>query len=416
MKKVYLSFGILSALALTSCEQADMLTGASHQEATSMTITASGLQTRTAIDGLTVKWAQGDQVGMFCGGISANTPNVLFDVTPGEEGHNATLKSSGDMHWAFNDDTYVYGYYPYSAAVANGTEATFALPATQEQSDAKGAQLSKYDYLVAAPVKSATGEGINVTFDHVMSWIDFAITNDDNKDITVNSVDFVCDNALVSTAKIDLSAQSGADGFLKFTSPTTTSTLSVKASVADGDTWNVVKAGETVTLRMAMFPCDLSGKDFKMVAHTSEGDFTVNKAGAGKNIERASRYTGKILLFFPSLEVGTPVNFASTGGEQDVTITTNMEWTIDEAKVPSYVHISPMSGNGNSTIKVVVDPMSGDDPDYPTGRGVVIPVKGLKDTTYSKDAKLEIRQNGNSGTSEVEFKGEIKEVVDKGDL
>lgn len=415
MKKIYLSFGILlSALTFASCDQAEMLTGASQKSATtSLTMSASSLQTRTAIDGLNVSWAEGDKVGMFCGGISSNTTNVLFDVIPGENGSNATLKSAGDMHWAFNEDTYVYGYYPYAAGV-QGTEAEFKLPQVQTQTDAKASQLSKYDYLVAAPVSSSTGEGINVTFQHVMSWIDFVVTNTDNKDITVNSVDLVCDNSLVSTAKIDLSANSENGNFMAFTSPATTSKLSVEASATEENAWNVLKAGESLTLRMAIFPCDLTGKDYQMIAHTSAGDFPVKKTG--KNIERAKRYNGKIALFFPALAVSELGNFASTGGEQEVTITTNMDWSIDATTIPDYVQITPMSGSGNSTIKVTVASMSSEDSNYATGRGAKIVVKAHKGTDYDGTANIEVRQNGNNGVDDVEFKGDIDNMNPGDDL
>lgn len=415
MKKVYLSFGVLlSAIAFTSCDQAEMLNGGTQaNEATSMTIQATNLQTRTAIDGLTVKWAEGDQVGMFCGGIDANTTNVLFNVTPGEDGGNATLKSDGDMHWAFNEDTYVYGYYPYSNKIASGTAAVFSLPLIQEQVDAKASQLSKYDYLVAAPVKSTTGENINVTFDHVMSWLDFEVTNDDNKDITLESIDLNADNSLISAATIDLSKSNDAEGYMAFTTTGTTSKLSVNATPAEGDTWNVIKSGETVTLRMAMFPTDLTGKSYTIVAHTSAGDFTVNKEG--KNIEKAKRYKGKVLLFFPELAVSTLENYSTTGGKQTLTITTNMPWSIDADKVPSYVHISAMSGDGNSDITVTLDAMASTDKEYSVGRGVKIPVVATKGE-YSLTQYIDIRQNGNDGVNEIDFKGEIHEMGEGEDL
>ena len=60
----------------------------------------------------------------------------------------------------------------------------------------------------------------------------------------------------------------------------------------------------------------------------------------------------------PELSVNPlTADFEAAGGDKDIAVTSNVEWTVTASK--EWVTVSPKSGNGNGTVKITVDPNDG---------------------------------------------------------
>ncbi len=358
MKKKNLIICSVLLLALASCQnEAEIfnIEDMSPKGITSCTFDVSfpESETRTAIDGLDVQWVQGDELGVFCGGIAQNTPNVKFEVT--EAGSFAKIQSVSEMLWLFDANTFVYGYYPYNSEQTSDN-VLFSLPSVQEQNSADAHQLSVYDYLVATPV-ACQAPSVSLKFNHLMTWLDFVLKNTDDKNMTVFSVDIIdSDGTLVLNGIVNVAAAQGNVDFLAVKPISTTGKLSVSAT---GEGWNTIASGESVTLRMALFPCNMEGRNFRFVAHTDLGDFELEKNG--RNLLKGLRYTVSIPLFFPVLNVENPIlTFLATSGSDICHFETNMSWSIDD-NLPSWISVDNMSGSKSSNITVSVQENPGKD-------------------------------------------------------
>lgn len=307
-------------------------------------VSFDGSQTRTLIDGLSVSWVQGDSLGIYCGGLEGNTQNVKFELNG--SGANAEIQSVGDMLWLFDANTFVYGYYPYDKMQSSNI-VRFALPASQVQTDKDAKQLSHYDYLVATPVACSEPQNISLSFNHIMTWIDFVLTNNDDRALTVNSVDMRdASERLVQAATVNVAAHADATDYLTVTPVQTTKQLSVSAP----EGWAVLQPNESVTLRIAVFPCDMTDIGLNFVANTSLGEYSLAKSG--RSLEKGMRYNVRIPLFFPYLDVeNAQLNFVADAGTQTISFETNLDWTV-EGNIPAWVTLDKTSGSKSSTITV----------------------------------------------------------------
>lgn len=373
------------------------------QKVTSYTFNVTSLdsQTRTAIEGLSTQWVVGDKLGLFCIGNEANTKNVEFSVV--EAGEIGKIQSQGVMQWYLNDNSYVYGYYPYDEN-AGSSVVSFTLPSSQEQTSAEAEQLSNYDYLVASPSYIST-ENININFYHVMTWIDFVLKNDDNKNIVVNSVDFVTDDdALISSGSVNLAAYSMDNDFLCINPSSYVNKLSVSAT---GEGWNTVSPDEAITLRMAMFPCNLEGKNYQLVVHTDQGDYIVDKTG--KELIRGLRYTARINMFFPLLEVSSEsVALNYSGGIENFTIASNMSWTV--ATDVTWISFDKTEGEDNGTVCITASENTSSE-----SRNASVVVTARRDDILLTKQIL-ITQSGKDATDSAGGDASVRDQGEGGDL
>lgn len=358
MKKKTLFFGSALLLAFASCQnEPEVFDGVDDKTfdqeesvvpegltSCKFGVSFDGSQTRTLIDGLSVSWVLGDSLGIYCGGVEGNTQNVKFELNG--SGANAEIKSVGEMLWLFDSNTFVYGYYPYDK-VQNSNIVRFTLPASQVQIDKDAKQLSQYDYLVATPVACSEPQNVNLSFNHIMTWLDFVLTNTDDRALTVNSVDMRdASGRLVQAATVNVAARVGATDYLTVTPIQNTTQLSVSAP----EGWAVLQPNESITLRMAVFPGDMTNIGLNFVANTSLGEFSLAKAG--RSLEKGLRYNVRIPLFFPYLDVeNAQLNFAADAGTQTISFETNLDWTV-EGNIPAWVTLDKTSGSKSSIITV----------------------------------------------------------------
>ena len=339
---------------------------------------------RTAINDLRVEWNQGDKLGLFCGGREENTPNVKFTVN--ESGKNASIKSEGDMTWQWDNDTYVYGYYPYSenSNIIAGS-LYFELPDEQVRTDEQASQLSQYDYLVAAPVDCASAD-IKLNFQHIMTWLDFSFTNTGTELVTVKGVDIATATPMFAqNAKMNITKEQQE---LEVIPQDKIDKLSV---AANGD-WATVEPDKTIKLRMAVFPCDLTGASLAITVRTDAGNVEISRAD--KNLQMGKRYTVEIPS--PVLAATNSLTFESTGGDVTLDITSNMEW--DVTAYPDWVEMNLLTGKDNAQIVVTAKPNAAE-----TSRTGKIT---LQSKYGKKNVEIEVIQAGSSHSAGVPDQGE----------
>lgn len=361
-------------------------------------VSFDGSQTRTLIDGLGVSWVQGDSLGIYCGGVEGNTQNVKFELNG--SGTTAQIESVGEMLWLFDANTFVYGYYPYDKTQSSSI-VRFTLPASQVQTDKDAKQLSQYDYLVATPVACSEPQNVNLNFNHIMTWLDFVLTNTDDRPLTVNSVDMRdASGRLVQAATVNVAARADAADYLTVTPAKSATQLSVSAP----EGWAVLQPGESVTLRMAVFPCDMTNIGLNFVANTSLGEFSLAKAG--RSLEKGMRYNVRFPLFFPYLDVENPqLSFTAEGGDQTISFATNLDWTV-EGEVPTWVSLDKTSGSKSSTITVATQENVSKD-----GRVAVLTLKA-----GSLEQAITINQGSKDSSGSAEGGATVPGQGDGGDL
>ncbi|MBP3419933.1 MAG: CotH kinase family protein [Marinifilaceae bacterium] len=234
---------------------------------------------RTLISGNSVSWKDGDKLGIYYGDDATPLP---FTVSNSESGAVAQCDTEG-IEWE-KGKTF-YGVFPYNASAADIHKVAVTMPESFEQSDAEATALGDYDLLVAEPATWSNDE-ITVKFHHIVSFIDFVITNDASQDMTLKGVSITAENSIIPIAgEVNITLSSASEEFAKVATTETTTTLKVSAS---GE-WTTIPSGATACLRLAMLPTDMSNEAIKVTYETSLGNFTIETYG--KDFKRGTAYT-----------------------------------------------------------------------------------------------------------------------------
>ncbi len=134
---------------------------------------AGPASTRTAIDldadrGLTIAWAEADEVGIYgvSNGLSTGN-NFAYVAAPAKDDPARCTFSANDPYsmfkWINNAEQGYYAYYPYveiKDRELNAAAHPFSLPAEQVQAGADSpAHIARYGVMTAAPVEIEASEG-----------------------------------------------------------------------------------------------------------------------------------------------------------------------------------------------------------------------------------------------------------------
>ncbi len=152
---------------------------------------AGPASTRTAIDldadrGLTIAWAEADEVGIY--GMSNGLPtgnNFAYVAAPAKDDPARCTFSAKDPYsmfkWINNAEQGYYAYYPYVEIKDRELDAAahpFSLPAEQVQAGADSpAHIARYGVMTAAPVEIEASEenaggGIRFQFANIFSIVE----------------------------------------------------------------------------------------------------------------------------------------------------------------------------------------------------------------------------------------------------
>lgn len=206
---------MLSAFALTNCTQ-EIENPAQQPESAGypFEIVASTVDTKTVNDGMSTKWAEGDQINLFHA-VTDDTDyknNGAFTVKDVETGSftgnlSETLNVEDEYDW--------YALYPYSDKITTPGERTTGfvyigyssgLNQTEYNSTAslKGSVCPLYGVAKAVPGADMP----SIEMKHLSSVVAIKITNKTNEPLTVTEASMTAEEDIVGTYYIDITGES----------------------------------------------------------------------------------------------------------------------------------------------------------------------------------------------------------------
>ena len=280
MKKILFSLGVmLSAFALTNCTQ-EIENPAQQPESAGypFEIVASTVDTKTVNDGMSTKWAEGDQINLFHA-VTDDTDyknNGAFTVKDVETGSftgnlSETLNVEEEYDW--------YALYPYSDKIATPGERTTGfvyigyssgLNQTEYNSTAslKGSVCPLYGVAKAVPGADMP----SIEMKHLSSIVAIKITNKTNEPLTVTEASMTAEEDIVGTYYIDITGES-----VNYT-PSAANYVKNTAVVKITGEVDALSTGESATLYAAIKPFTAAnGSKLVLSVNGYEKELTMTK-------------------------------------------------------------------------------------------------------------------------------------------
>lgn len=328
MKKI-ISWGMMLAAAftLTNCaKEIDAPVQEPESVGYPFEIIASTIDTKTVNDGMSTKWAAGDQINVFHAlGESENyVDNGAFTVLDVEKGRfTGTLKEQLNVEEEY--DWYVL--YPYSSYIKTpgaktdgytyiGYSSGLNQSGYDSMASLKGSVCPLYGVLKYGGVKPV------IEMQHLSSIVAIKVTNDTNQALTINTASFTATEDIVGSYFIDITKTP-----VEYTAKTAIATATV--NVSDG---TALAKGESATLYAAIKP-------FTAAAGQK---LTLSVNGYSKEIELSKDVTftaGKIKTLnfkydkvaMPEEEVVETFTWDLTKASYSASSASEVKWTSDYA-------------------------------------------------------------------------------------
>ncbi|MBE6192895.1 MAG: hypothetical protein E7139_03055 [Rikenellaceae bacterium] len=299
MRKTIFTLGLMlaAALSLTNCTKNEEANFTPEVKVPFELF--ANLESRTTNDGMSTKWANGDQINVFH--AVAGTPDYVNDtpfveadntgtpfVTDGTGTFKGTLAEELDQTKAYD----WYALYPYKSYITTPAEQTEGYVyigsksnevQTQNGNDSM-AHIAGKNYPLVGVVKNVpASEKPAITMSHISSLVEFNVTNKLTEDITVTSIALTALEHIVGTYYIDFTGEKIDYTPGPFTSQT--ATLNVSNGTA-------IKPGESAKFYMAIKPTEFDGDNILITvnAKTANGTGTME---IEKEVETAF-YAGKM--------------------------------------------------------------------------------------------------------------------------
>lgn len=288
----------------------------------------NNINTRSALEGLNFRWAANDEIRLFAvdedfGNISTCSALLKIAEKPANgSSYSNSENFSGSLNftdeydnvWADNDyiGLNIRAVYPKGdGKVSTGDNQdffdnwpytyTFSLPTNQEQEYlSEGVinpeSIGKYDYKLAyyEGLTFEEKENITLTFNSVMTLVDFEITNEQNSDLNISKVVFKTDSKILKE-KTRFTFDTYEEKQMQTNpKPGKTNMISINLKTAGLNGYNLVSKQSTL-VRMTMFPIKITGV-ITIEVHTNKGIFKVNKQLTDKQFSRAKATKIKLSL------------------------------------------------------------------------------------------------------------------------
>ena len=241
-------------------------------------------------DGKTVTWEAGDQIGLFHhvnGTVSETANNKPY--TAGAAGATATF--TGEATWSGTaEDTHnIYVYYPYRDRA--NTADLLVVQMTKDQTY----DVTAPTWSVGATYGFAYGKADNVEYGKAVEIgamkqyfgiLRLNITNGTTEDVTIKKVTATVSSTFIyASHRLDITGDEAVLADIKDKDKTLTTTVSN----------GIVKAGESIDIRLVVSPNDYSGDTFNISIESDKGvhpaiEFT------GGNIAQGGRASKDITL------------------------------------------------------------------------------------------------------------------------
>ena len=295
MKKLFSLGLMLVALTLMNCSKEEIATEAPAVNGAAFELFASTEDGRTANDGWSTVWAEGDKITVI---HAENGTQDWVQDTPTDKPFTiadvATGRFTGTLQAELDAESYDwYLFYPYNDYIAQPIDLTAGYTYIGSRSDRSQAQtgidnmthIAGSNYPLYGKVTNvAVGEIPSVTMHNVSSLVEFAVKNTESEAIAISEIQFTSTEDIVGSYYIDF----GGDklGFTPSRADYVSSTA--KLSITDA----TIEAGATAKFYMAVKPHTVTAGDLTIKVTTDagactktlEGVTTTFKAGKVKTI------------------------------------------------------------------------------------------------------------------------------------
>lgn len=211
MKKIFYSLGLMLAatLTLTNCAK-EIDSPVVETEGIPFEIVASTVDTKTVNDGMSTKWAAGDQINLFHAeeGTTEYVNDNAFTVNDVESGLFAgELVSSLDAGKAYD----WYALYPYGDKIATPGERTsgymyigYSSGLNQKGYDSMASLKGSVCPLYGVATAVAADDRPSMTMHHLSSVVAIKVTNANDEPLTVTTASLTAEEDIVGSYFIDV--------------------------------------------------------------------------------------------------------------------------------------------------------------------------------------------------------------------
>lgn len=265
--------------------------------------------TKTSLDGFSLSWLVGDQIGIFSpeAGTSVGIGGGVENINYIAQTSASSSAFSGGMYWGSGAHSF-YAYYPYNSLGGFiQTSVPVTVPTVQTQVGASKSHLSNYDFLIAtpitgvSPVAGSEPASVNFSFNHLFTLLEFKITSSSSRNITEVELVGPEGEVLSVSGTVNITLPTPANS-VPYAISSINESNSVKVNITGGIT--CTSENETTpSIFMMINPSDLSGKEITILIKTNS-EIVQAVTRTGINFKRGFKYL---------VNVASDANGASAG-------------------------------------------------------------------------------------------------------
>lgn len=339
MKKTlfYVGTALAIVISLVGCnKEAELIdNNVDVKEGTPFSIIASPEETRTVNDGMDTKWVANDGINVFhaVAGKSTYVNDGEFTIS---EANLELNKFDGTINGTLTEGT-TYDWfmiYPYNADIATpankGAEGYVIVGSmasrnqTQAENDSKANLAGSHIPLYGRITNVASTTMPNVRVNHLCSFIEFNVTNNSGKDLTVSEIKFTGTEDISGTYFIDLTGDNvvftpSADKYVSATETLEVTNGSAIANEGSAKFYMAIKPFTTPSTGVLKVAVNGYEKEINLTKATTFTSGKIKKINFNYNKEVEKDY---VTLDWESVPENDPngLTSAELGGIEGVTL------------------------------------------------------------------------------------------------
>lgn len=283
MKKI-ISWGVMLAAAFTLTNCAKEIDNPAQQPESAgypFEIVASTVDTKTVNDGMSTKWAEGDQINLFHAvtDVTTYTNDKAFKVADVESG-KFTGTLTGELD---NQEEYDwYAFYPYTSQITTpANKASYVTVASKangvqtQNGNNSMAHIAGVNYPIAGKAYATpAGSTPELEMKHVTSLLEVIVTNATEEPLTVTEVIFNAPELVVGTFYVNFAGDITPTSFVSSGDSYTSKTA--KLVVNNG---GEIANGSSAKFYLAVKPFDAeAGETLELYVNGSDKKVELSKA------------------------------------------------------------------------------------------------------------------------------------------
>ena len=283
MKKI-ISWGMMLAAAFTLTNCAKEINNPNEQPESAgypFEIVASTVDTKTVNDGMSTKWAEGDQINLFHAVTDSTTytNDKAFKVTDLEGGKfsgtlTGTLDPQEEYDW--------YAFYPYTSQITTPANKTSYVTVASKASGVQTqngnnsmAHIAGANYPMAGKAYATpAGSTPELEMNHATSLLEVVVTNATEEPLTVTEIIFNAPELIVGTFYVNFAGEITPASFVSSGESYTSKTA--KLAVNNGE---AIAKGASAKFYLAVKPFDAeAGETLELYVNGSVKEIELSKA------------------------------------------------------------------------------------------------------------------------------------------